>query len=30
MEICRQKDPPVTYPEEGQRVECWLYGEEDE
>jgi peptide/nickel transport system ATP-binding protein len=30
MEICRQKDPPVTYPEEGQRVECWLYGDEDE
>lgn len=30
MEICRQEDPPVTYPVEGQRVECWLYGEEDE
>ncbi len=30
MEICSQKNPPVTYPEEGQRVECWLYGEEDE
>jgi len=30
MEICSQKDPPVTYPEEGQRIECWLYGEEDE
>lgn len=30
MDICRHKEPPVTYPERGQRVECWLYGEEDE
>ncbi|MGD2142075.1 MAG: ABC transporter ATP-binding protein [Candidatus Bathyarchaeota archaeon] len=30
MDICREKDPPTTYPEEGQRVECWLYGDLDE
>lgn len=30
MDICRHKDPPAFYPEKGQRVECWLYGEEDE
>jgi peptide/nickel transport system ATP-binding protein len=30
MDICRHKEPPVSYPERGQRVECWLYGEEDE
>ncbi len=27
MEICSRKDPPTTFPEEGQRVECWLYGD---
>jgi oligopeptide/dipeptide ABC transporter ATP-binding protein len=30
MDICRNKEPPTFYPEEGQRVECWLYGDEDE
>jgi peptide/nickel transport system ATP-binding protein len=28
--VCKRKDPPTVYPEVGQRVECWLYGEEDE
>jgi oligopeptide/dipeptide ABC transporter ATP-binding protein len=27
MEICSRKDPPTTFPEEGRRVECWLYGD---
>ena len=30
MDVCSRKDPPTTYPVEGQRVECWLYGEENE
>jgi peptide/nickel transport system ATP-binding protein len=30
MDICRERDPPVCYPEKGQRVECWLYGDKDE
>jgi peptide/nickel transport system ATP-binding protein len=30
MDVCSRKDPPTAYPEEGQRVECWLYGEENE
>jgi len=30
MDICRTKDPPVAFTEAGQRVECWLYGDENE
>lgn len=30
MDICKNKEPSAFYPEEGQRVECWLYGEGDE
>lgn len=30
MDVCRERDPPTCYPEEGQRVECWLYGDKDE
>ena len=29
-DICKNKDPPSFNLENGQRVECWLYGEEDE
>jgi peptide/nickel transport system ATP-binding protein len=30
MGVCKRKDPPTVYPEVGQRVECWLYGEDDD
>jgi peptide/nickel transport system ATP-binding protein len=30
MDVCSRKDPPTAYPVKGQRVECWLYGEENE
>jgi peptide/nickel transport system ATP-binding protein len=30
MDVCRERDPPTCYPEVGQRVECWLYGDKDE
>jgi oligopeptide/dipeptide ABC transporter ATP-binding protein len=30
MDICRNKEPSAFCLEEGQKVECWLYGEENE
>jgi len=30
MDVCSRKDPPTVYPEVGQRVECWLYGDVNE
>jgi peptide/nickel transport system ATP-binding protein len=30
MDVCRREDPPACLLEGGQRVECWLYGDNNE